>query len=1325
MKLRSSGFRRALGVALFLAVAGAIAATSAIGGSEAQRGDDTPAQRAALTPLAKGENDQEGRRVLLERDAYFTSLRTAGDNQLAPEQAGRFRAVAADKALKQRKGPKAPGTNAPPNPAWSQLGPNPIVQQVRTSGGLSAMSGRIGDTLILDDGTRLIGGAQGGIWMWNTGTNMWEPKSDDAPSLAIGALAAAPSNNDIVYAGTGEGHLSGDSMYGNGVLKSTDGGNTWTHVSGDFFEGVSISQIVVNPTDPNNLYASVLRGRGGARRVTPAEHSRYGIWHSTDGGVNWTLLKEVSESNGATDLEMDPQDPQTLWASFWSDTLYKSTDGGNTWNPVDFGLNSPDFAGAATRISVAVSHPIGVTDPVLYAGFEWVDATGYHAARIFKSTDGGDTWTKTPSGNDSTTDHSEDYCGTQCFYDNVVQASPVNPDIVFIGGNFNYGAGSGGIYKTIDGGTHWLDMGYDQHPDIQALAFNPTDPTQVLYGSDGGVWFSPDLGGRDAESDPLSDADWQNLNGTVTPGGTVLARTGLAITQYTSIAPAIGVPAGASSERYWGGTQDNGTLRKSVNSNTWFDEAGGDGGQVLVDPSEAGQPCEVVGAGACHVYGEYFGISPYRFSDGGAILFNAFFITNGLNLNDRSEFYVPMTLNENNTDQLFLGTFRIYRTDNARADDPADVHWNMISDDLTGGCTGTAPNGARTCAISAIGTGGGSAVYVGTLDGRLWVATDGQTSMTPNWKRQDNKQGNKLPNRPISWFAVDRSNYRNAWVAYNGFNAATPSRPGHVFRTTDAGAHWKDASGNLPDVPVNSLDQDPSYPLTLYAATDVGPYVTQDGGKTWSPLGTGFPLVTTWQLKMDTTRRILVAGTHGRGAFRAALGDSVPSLVVSKIDDGTPVGGGSELHYSLTVRNIGNADATGVTITDPLPANTQFVSADHGGTFDKKKKTVKWTGLTVPAGDSITVHFTVKLKAKKNNKATQDIVNDGIVVTSAQGPGATGSPFITKIAPAYGVDVTPATQRDGAHTGDSADYHVVIRNIGFTASAFNVSSSGGTFPSQVLDGACGAPMSTTPVVAPGATTNACVRVNVPGGANENDSSTSTFTAAAVPSPSASDTATVTTLAVSKDWLLVDDDNKAPDVESYYTAALAGAGVSDYGTWDIAADTALPPGYIAAHKYVVWFTGNSYPAPITKYEDGLQALLDGGGHLFMSGQDILDQGAGTTDFVHDYLHITWDGTETQNDKATATVTGVTGDPIGNGLGTKPLDHSVLGAAFEDRITPNGTASAAFQDDTAQTDGLSYTDGTGYQVVFLAFPLEAYGSAADKSALMSKVVTFFTT
>ena len=114
---------------------------------------------------------------------------------------------------------------------------------------------------------------------------------------------------------------------------------------------------------------------------------------------------------------------------------------------------------------------------------------------------------------------------------------------------------------------------------------------------------------------------------------------------------------------------------------------------------------------------------------------------------------------------------------------------------------------------------------------------------------------------------------------------------------------------------------------------------------------------------------------------------------------------------------------------------------------------------------------------------------------------------------------------------------------------------------------------------------------------------------------------------------------------------------------------------------MWFTGNSYPAPITPYEKVLAAFLDGGGRLFMSGQDILDQAAGTTDFVHDYLHIDWDGTEVQNDQPTATVTGVTGNPVTNGIGAIPIDHCVLGATFEDQITPIAPATPAFTADDA--------------------------------------------
>ena len=144
----------------------------------------------------------------------------------------------------------------------------------------------------------------------------------------------------------------------------------------------------------------------------------------------------------------------------------------------------------------------------------------------------------------------------------------------------------------------------------------------------------------------MSDVDWQDLNGTVDPAtGVVLHRTGLAITQYTSIATVPSVRAGVDSERFWGGSQDNGTQRKSVNSQTWFDVSGGDGGYVVVDPS-TGSPNNDCPAGACFVYGTFFGVSPYRFTDGGGAFFSWVPITTGINTSDRSEFYIPMTLNQ-------------------------------------------------------------------------------------------------------------------------------------------------------------------------------------------------------------------------------------------------------------------------------------------------------------------------------------------------------------------------------------------------------------------------------------------------------------------------------------------------------------------------------------------------------------------------------------------------------------------------------------------------------------------------------------------------------
>ena len=898
----------------------------------------------------------------------------------------------------------------------------------------------------------------------------------------------------------------------------------------------------------------------------------------------------------------------------------------------------------------------------------------------------------------------EDYCGQQCTYDNVIEADPTNPNVVFAGGMFDYnGTHAGGIYRSDDGGATWRNLGYDMHPDFHALAFNPADPQQVVVGNDGGVWTSNNQGGRQSAASPLSSRTWTNLNGR-----------GLSIAQFTSIAIAPQVPAGASGMRFWGGTQDNGTMRKSTVSKTWFDLGGGDGGQVIVDPTV--DSCTLAG-GSCFVYGTYYSppASPYRWSDGGAGFTGNAYIRKGLNLNDRSDFYEPFVMNPSNPSQLFIGTYRLYRTDNARAEAASDVQWKTISGDLTTGCTGTAPNGARNCTISAIGVGGGRAVYTGTLDGLVNLSTDAQVSDSPTWTRVGKSE---LPARPVSSIAVDRSNYRTAYVAFNGFNAATPSRPGHVFRTLDGGASFADVTGDLPDSPVNSLVLDPSFPNTLYAGTDVGAFVTYNGGAHWTALGSGFPLVAVWQLDLDPSHRVLAAGTHGRGAYTVADAVSAPALVLSKVDAGKPVGPSSNVSYTIKLKNIGNAPAASATISDPIPANTSYVSVQDGGTYSPTTNKVTWTGLTLAPGASTTVHFTVSIAAAlKNNVGS--IVNDGLKATAAGGFGTTGSPFVTPIAPPFAFGIAPATQRDGGRVGTSVPYSLTITNNGSNADTFELSSAG-TWTTKFFDPTCTTQLTTTPSVASGDSLAVCVKVEVPSTAANADTSTSTVTAKSVGNAATATTSIVTIAIKGGDTLLVDEDGDAPNVQSYYTDALAANGIS-YLTWDLAADKDLPLNYTKSFKTVVWFTGNSWPAPVTRYEPALQGMLDNGGRLFMAGQDILDQSAGSTPFFHNYMHVTWDGSETQNDKATAAVHGVAGNPVTNGIGAVPIDHSVLGANFEDQITPNGGALSAFTDDSSAADALSYSGS--YKVVFLAFGLESYGSAAQKADLIHRAYTFF--
>jgi len=256
--------------------------------------------------------------------------------------------------------------------------------------------------------------------------------------------------------------------------------------------------------------------------------------------------------------------------------------------------------------------------------------------------------------------------------------------------------------------------------------------------------------------------------------------------------------------------------------------------------------------------------------------------------------------------------------------------------------------------------------------------------------------------------------------------------------------------------------------------------------------------------------------------------------------------------------------------------------------------TVRWSGLSIASGGSATVHLRVRIDADLKNKFST-IVDDSFGATSAEGPSATGSPTVTPIAPPFALSLAPASQTDGAHVGQSVTDLVTITNLGFMTDTYTMSAAGGTFPVSFLDSTCTTAITTTPAVTAGASTSVCVKVDVPATATDSATSTATITATSTGSPKVSASGTDKTIAVAVDTLVVDDDAFADtaahsiDVNSFYTAALTAKG-KQFQLWDLAADKNLPLNYMKAFKHIVWFTGNSFPAPIGLYETKLKAYL---------------------------------------------------------------------------------------------------------------------------------------
>ncbi len=707
-----------------------------------------------------GEQEQESPDLVRARAAWFHDQR-AYPNKHIPAGALQ-KAIQQRDAMKQRQRlasglqPSAQGIiSFPGNGLWQLMGPQPVNEPFSVNGGFPTSSGRVTaiavDTTDTTGQTVYIGGAAGGVWKTTDGGAHWTPLTDLQPSLAVGSIAIDPNNHNAIYVGTGEENFNGDAFFGMGVLKSLDGGTTWTQQGASTFVGpfnsvvgaARIGAIAVDPNNGNVILAGVAFGDQG---------SPSGIYRSADAGNTWSL---VQGGDAGTAVVFDPvANAKTAYAALGfggGDTnngIYKSMDEGATWAKLT-GAALPASTSMG-RITLAFAPSTSGPTAVIYAAIADSSTGSSTLLGLFRTADGGMTWTQLAN--------TPNFCngpmaGTgQCFYDMAVGVNPADANFVVVGGGaFNNNSTS--LFKTMDGGTTWTGStaGTDftlgttsvrPHVDTHALAFAPNGATPRFYvGNDGGVWRTD----NPAPTPPL----WVDLN------------TALAITQFYP-----GPSAGIGDENYgFGGAQDNDT---EVFSGTldWTNVlACGDGGFTAIDrniPTTVYTGCDKL---AGHVVRKSVfngavlpGPSP-SFSPADSGIVRA----------DRMQFIPPLTIDENNPTTLYFGTCRVFQTfDGANT-------WNPISGDLSAG------NAATTCPAAAgnptittmdVAHQSSSIILAGTSNGAVWETTTGGAI----WNEID---GAPLPGRYVTAVRTKRGDTTGAivYVTFSGFGTCTGCTP--------------------------------------------------------------------------------------------------------------------------------------------------------------------------------------------------------------------------------------------------------------------------------------------------------------------------------------------------------------------------------------------------------------------------------------------------------------------------------------------------------------------------------------------------------------------
>lgn len=660
-----------------------------------------------------------------------------------------------------------------------------------------------------------IGAVNGGVWKSNDYGRTWTPIFDQQPTQSVGAIAVAPSDPNIIYVASGEGLRRPDLAVGNGIYKSTDAGKTWTHLG--LRDGQQIPALVVDPRDSNRLFAAVLGHPYG-----PNEER--GIFRSTDGGNTWQKVLYKDENTGGSDIEMDPSNPDVLYASLWEmregpwednnqfqgtgGGLFKSTDGGSTWHPLTKGL--PNNL-AQIYVAIAASEPAR-----LYATVATTERGDYASGAglgVYRSDDAGENWraatTDPPpamriGGGDLP----------------VPKVDPKNPDVVY--------SASIVTERSTDGGKTWAGFrGSPGGDDYQNLWINPNDPNIILLVSDQGGIVTVN-GGQTWSS-------WLN--------------------QPTAQLYHVGV-SNTFPYRVCSGQQESGSVcilsrgnDGEITFRDWRPVAAIEYGYVAPDPLD---PDIIYGGGRSEV-------SKYHWSTGQVQNVTPIPVSSGKSRTDRTE---PTMFSPIDPHTLYFSSNVLFKTTDG------GQSWQTISPDLTrenpgvpesvGALASKEPDAVKQRGVIyalAPSFKSVNTLWAGTDDGLIWTTRDGGK----NWS-------NITPPELTAWSKVtqiEASHFddQSAYASVSRFRI-DDLHP-YIYRTHDGGKTWKLISSSLPaDAPVDTVREDPVRKGLLFAGTETSVWVSFDDGDHWQSLQLNLPHTSMRDLWIHEND--LIVATHGR-----------------------------------------------------------------------------------------------------------------------------------------------------------------------------------------------------------------------------------------------------------------------------------------------------------------------------------------------------------------------------------------------------------------------------------------------------------------------------